>query len=210
MDKEANQGDGKKPNRGCIIAVGIFLVLGGAALFFLAQLFGVLGSVFLDATRLPEQKIVLQRVSDPNRPFDYLLTTDGSMMDRTWYAYRIEKAAAVPEDILVQDDGESALFWNYTESGNQAVDPNLEIAGKDYLVFWRGGIRHALYDLNSDETLVNYNISMVLQSYGDWPTPEYVADWKLKNIDSKIQGIIVGVDSQTNSAQQLIDSTDQD
>ena len=46
------------------------------------------------------------------------------------------------------------LMWNWSEAGNHVSNPHIEIIGRKYLVFIRGGYYHGLYDIDEDKTLI--------------------------------------------------------
>lgn len=41
------------------------------------------------------------------------------------------------------------LFWNWSEAGHHRTDPKIKIVKDRYLIFVRGGLNHALYDIQS-------------------------------------------------------------
>ena len=46
------------------------------------------------------------------------------------------------------------LMWNWSEAGNHVSNPHIEVIGRRYLVFIRGGYYHGLYDIDENKTLI--------------------------------------------------------
>ena len=150
----------------------------------------VLGQFVEVAFHTPDEPLVVQRLADPHRGVDYVLVSNGRMFEPTWYIHFVEQEAGIPDDALVQNLPDDPLFWTYSEKGYDCLDPEIELVAEKYIVFWRGGLRHALYDIDSDEELVNeydYGVPQSLRG-----SPEQITEWKRANVDATILAIIDG------------------
>ena len=152
----------------------------------------VFSSVMDVAFHTPENKILLQRISVSSGSKDYLLMTNGRLFERTWYIYGVSAGSPPTAEMLSQTSYGPALLSNYAESGNHCTDEKLEIVGARYLIFWRGGVRHNLYDLKTEQVLFNLEAPWFEypEEDGKRPTPDEFHEWALIAMDQKIQGII--------------------
>jgi hypothetical protein len=170
--------------------------LSGVAALFVAGYVGtgiyILSIIADSAVHTPESKPLLQRISDPARNADYLLMTNGRLQDRAWYIYSVPTGSPPTDEMLAQDHSAPSLIFSYAESANHCTDEKLEIVMNRYLVFSRGGVRHSLYDLDTDETL--FNITGPWWEYpheeGNRPSVEDFHEWALVAMDQKIKSIL--------------------
>jgi hypothetical protein len=98
----------------------------------------------------------IQTLEVPDRKIQFVLLTDiCGIGDPAWYVYKLPIGVDITKRMKTAYDTEDVLFWNYSELGDHCDNPKIEIIGKKYLVFTRGGLRHSLYDIEKAEVLVN-------------------------------------------------------
>jgi len=134
------------------IALWIGLLAGGAiALKMLA-----VGSLFAYVWYNNNYKTVLQTVELASQHKQFVLLTDlAGFGDRSWYVYQSELGATLTSAQREGRNSDGALFWNYSEAGEHQDDPHIRLIGERFLVFTRGGLDHSLYDLKTNQVLIN-------------------------------------------------------
>lgn len=101
-------------------------------------------------------KSQIQSLEIPSRNIQFVLLTDLSGFgDRAWYVYQLPAGAGLTRKMKAGHDTEGVLFWNYTEAGDHSENPKIEVLKTKYLVFSRGGFYHSLYNIETQEVLIN-------------------------------------------------------
>jgi hypothetical protein len=93
-------------------------------------------------------------LKDQNIQF-VLLTDIAGFGDRAWYVYKMPLGAKITKKMKTGHNGEGVLFWNYSETGIHSVSPKLKVLKNKFLVFSRGGFYHSLYNIQTNEVIVN-------------------------------------------------------
>ncbi len=103
----------------------------------------------------------LQHILSPDGTEQFVLYTDiAGFNEATWYVLKLGaevdvKKVKIPKGFTnASTDTEKewmdkTLFWNWSEAGHHRSEPSIKIAKGRYLVFVRGGLNHALYDIQS-------------------------------------------------------------
>lgn len=128
------------------------------------QLQQIIAKAYEQASKPPQY---IQHIVAPDKTVQFALYTDlAGFDDRTWYVLKLgptEDAIQleIPKGFTnASTDTEKewmakTLFWNWSEAGHHRSDPKIKIVKDRYLVFVRGGLNHALYDLESEKVRVS-------------------------------------------------------
>ena len=176
-----------------------FRILGGLTLSFLV----LVGYVAFQFWYSNNYKTVLQTRKAPDSEVQFVLLTDtAGIGDPAWYVYRLEPGEHLTGKMKTGHDTDDVLFWNYSESGIHSDNSKIEIRNKKYLVFSRGGLFYSLYDMKSEQVLVNdespwasFLVFEETQNFtSDNQTREHrnkrLNHWIQKNLHSKIEKIL--------------------
>ncbi|HOO77749.1 MAG TPA: hypothetical protein PLI51_04680 [bacterium] len=167
----------------------------------------------------------IKRASQPPQYLEHIVAPDGKRQfvlytdrvgidDETWYVLKIDSDvdpttlriprgfvnAGTPEE---KEWAQRTLFWNWTEAGHHRRDPHLKLVKDRYLIFVRGGLNHALYDLETDRVLIEDGSpwhslvhSPEYRSLNPEPGRKAMAalmdDWVRKNLHGPIEEIVKG------------------
>lgn len=133
-------------------ALWVGLLLGSAIILYALFVGGTVAYIWYNNT----YKTTIQIVEVPSQRKQFVLLTDLSGFDdRSWYVYRSDLGAPLTSAQREGHNTDGVLFWNYSEAGEHKNDPHLRLAGDRFLVFTRGGLDHSLYDLKTDQVLIN-------------------------------------------------------
>ena len=98
-----------------------------------------------------------QKIKTPDGKYWIALFTDyAGIGDPSWHVYRFDINDNVENKKLPRhkfDDG--AIFWNYSEAGDDTDGASISIVKDRYILFTRGGIYYSLYDLQNNKVLIN-------------------------------------------------------
>ena len=94
-----------------------------------------------------------------------------------------------------------SLFFNWSEDASHRRNPEIKIFKNKYLVLIRGGLYHSLYDIEADNTIVNFRSpfhkylrSEEYKSLEPKPTfsqrKKLLEDWKKQNLHNPISEIV--------------------
>jgi hypothetical protein len=128
------------------------------------QIEAMMAEAYERASKPPQY---IQHIVAPDDSAQFALYTDvAGFDDVSWYVLKLDpdtdpKALNIPKVFTrASTDSEKAwmaktLFWNWSEAGHHNADPQIKIVKDRYLVFVRGGLNHALYDIQTKEVLVS-------------------------------------------------------
>lgn len=151
----------------------------------------------------PDHKIFLQKIKSLDGKSYFALFADSAGFgDPSWHLYRFPKNSNVEKmKIHRGEDNLKAIFWNYSEGGDQIENPKIELVHDRYIVFSRGGLYHSLYDIQDNKVLVNEESPYHGLVYSDefekiTPRPSMketermLKVWKIKKLHDPIEKII--------------------
>ncbi len=108
-----------------------------------------------------------QHLLSPDGKSNFVLYHDYSGFgDPAWYVLRVD-ATEQPDTLQIPRAYtnestaeerawmEKTLMWNWSEAGHHTKDPHIELLKNRYLVFVRGDLYHALYDIEENKTHVS-------------------------------------------------------
>jgi hypothetical protein len=130
-----------------------FGIVSGAIAIPLVSVFVLVGLGLDSLHSQPETKLVQQRLPDPDRGIDYLLLTNARAFEPTWYVYTVDSGEDPTPSMLVQGDSTGSVIHNYSEGARFTSNPTLEIFDSRFLIFWRGGFPHSIFDLQESKLL---------------------------------------------------------
>ncbi len=129
------------------------LILVLAVVIIPALLFGVLAFELWYSNNYKSVVQVLETDYEKRR---FVLMTDiAGLGDQSWYVYQTRSDEELTDAMREGHNRRGALLWNYSETGDHTSEPEIEIVDERYLVFSRGGLFHALYDLEGRRVLIN-------------------------------------------------------
>jgi len=180
----------KTPVKIALYALTAAVGLGFALLVFAFISFMVVFDSMATERPGPPWHFELDRVSDPVKNVDYVLVTNGRKQDKGWSVHRTATGAKLDQNIY-HTELPTLLFWNYTESANHFTNEKLELVAGRYLIFSRGGVKHSLYDTQTEEVLFNMESPWHEYPAGRGrPTREEFHAWALTAMDGKIEAIV--------------------
>ncbi len=150
----------------------------------------------------PDYKIFVQKIRSPDSQWWFALFADtAGFGDPSWYLYRFPATAHVENLKIERGSDSGAIFWNYSEGGDQINNPKIELVGNRYIVFTRGGLYHSLCDIQENRVLVNnvspYHAVVYSEEYKKLnPTPSVgetgrmIKEWKTRNLHEPIEKVI--------------------
>jgi len=155
----------------------------------------------------PDHKVFVQKLKSPDDKTWFALFADSAGFgDPSWHLYRFPATTDV-ENVQIERgiNDSDAIFWNYSEGGDQTENPTIQLVQTRYIVFTRGGLHHSLYDIHEDKVLVNNTspyhglvYSEEFEKIDPRPpmeeTERMIKEWKIKNLHDPIRKI-VGEDS---------------
>lgn len=128
------------------------------------QLQQIIAEAYERASQPPQY---IQHIVAPDQTVQFALYTDiAGFDDVTWYVLklnptvdpaklRLPKGFTNASTDAEREWMEKTLFWNWCEAGHHRADPQIKIVKDRYLIFQRGGLNHALYDIQSKTVRVS-------------------------------------------------------
>ena len=116
--------------------------------------------------RAVEPPRYLQHVALPDKRTQFALYTEiRGLEDVTWYVFKLDGAVDakdldVPKSFRTGSSQtekmwkDRVVFWNWSEAGFHRSNPRLLLIDDRFLLFERGGLYHAAYDIHYDRVLV--------------------------------------------------------
>jgi len=118
----------------------------------------------------------VERAAEPPQYVQHIPSPDGSKQfalycdiagfdDLTWYVLKLDRNVdairiEIPKGFTNATTSQErewlnkTLFWNWSEAGHHRDNPHLRLVDDRYLVFVRGGLNHALYDITDNAVLI--------------------------------------------------------
>ena len=168
-------------------------------IIFFAALFGYIA---FDIWHQNKYKKLVQTIELKDKDLKYMLFTDlAGFGDRAWYVYEVAFESGVTKKIKEAHNKDNAVFWNYSEAGNNVEEAKLKLINKKYLLFSRGNYYHSLYDIEKKQVLLNYESPWASFTESDLykqsaenaeneKQMRLMDEWVFQNIHSKIHVLL--------------------